>query len=99
MQTARKYPCVKCGKNRVTVENSYDENGRRIPWKPSGETLSHEKANGTTIEHPAWADMCIRCQHKIFREHYKPTKEDAHKLLKIIQEGVDIGDKSLEELL
>lgn len=97
--TARLYDCVSCGKRRLTKYDEYEEDGTVIGWTASGETLEKELADGTKVEHPTWDDLCVRCQIKIYKKYYAPTKADADKVIKAIEGGYDLGDKSLEELL
>ena len=97
--TSRMYICPECQKRRIVRENQYDDAGIFIPWTPSGDMIEKDISTGEKIKHRAFDDICSACQKKIFNKYYKPTKVDAQKVLKAVQDGSNLKGESLEDLL
>jgi hypothetical protein len=87
--TLKVFQCPRCSKRRMV--------------RPEGHIVdSDEKeiklSNGASIKHHV--DVCDACQNAIVRTMYTPSKAELRKVIKAMHDSsVDLGDKSLEELL
>jgi hypothetical protein len=46
-----------------------------------------------------YVDVCDPCKRKLWKKYYSDEKRDENKVIESFQEGKDLGDKSIEELL
>jgi len=84
------FNCPQCKKRRL--------------YRPQGHVVSQEErtveaVDGTEITH--FIDICASCVGRLQRRFYAPAKKELRRVLKALHdpEKIDLGDKSLEDLL
>ena len=88
-QDKKIFTCPQCRKQRMT---------RPIDHKVDVAKQEYQTKDKTTIE--LFVDICDSCKVRNNRLHFEPSKADIRRVLKSMQENVELsGDQSLEELL
>jgi hypothetical protein len=70
--------------------------------RPKGWEIDRRKAKVSvpgigSVHH--YVDVCDPCKRKLWKKYYSDEKRDENKVIESFQEGKDLGDKSIEELL